>query len=115
MQGQSWKPILEGKNPQGRGHWLYEYHWEKEYPTEPTQYGVRTSRFKYIRYPDVHSKDPEYPMPESLPYDALYDLESDPLETGNLAQDPAASGLLARMQDLLKRALAETEYPGGFQ
>jgi N-acetylglucosamine-6-sulfatase len=115
MQGRSWKPILEGKDRQGRPDWLYEYFWEKSYPFDPTQYGIRTQRYKYIRYPDVGNTDPDYPMPTELPCEELYDLQSDPLEVRNLARDPQASGLLAKMRDLLKRRLEESEYPGGFR
>jgi N-acetylglucosamine-6-sulfatase len=115
MQGMSWKPILEGKDPRGRESWLYQYYWEKPYPFDPTQYGVRTGRYKYIRYPQMDNKDPEYPMPGELPYDELYDLAQDPLEMHNLAGDPSASSLLVRMQDLLKKTLDQTEYPGGFK
>ncbi len=115
VQGRSWKPILEGKDRQGRTDWLYEYFWEKAYPADPTQFGIRTHRYKYIRYPDVGNTDPEYPMRGELPYEELYDLEADPLEVRNLAADPQAAGLLAKMRDLLKRRLEETEYPGGFR
>jgi N-acetylglucosamine-6-sulfatase len=115
MQGRSWKPVLEGKDTKGRDHWLYEYHWEKPYPFDPTQYGIRTRRYKYIRYPDTGNNDPEYPMKGNLPYDELYDLERDPLEMKNLAGDPAAAGLLRQMQDLLKKELEATGYPGGFR
>ncbi len=115
MQGRSWRPVVEGKDRQGRESWLYQYYWEKAYPADPTQYGVRTARHKYIRYPDVGNTDPEYPMPEHLPYDELYDLEADPLEMRNLAGDPANAGLLRQMQNLLKQTLDETGYPGGFK
>ena len=115
MQGRSWKPVLEGKDQAGREAWLYEYNWEKSYPFDPTQYGVRTRRYKYIRYPDVGNTDPEYPMRGELPYDELYDLENDPLEMRNLARDPAAAGLLQKMQELLKKLLADTGYPGGYR
>jgi arylsulfatase A-like enzyme len=115
IQGRSWKPVLEGKDRQGRTDWLYEYFWEKSYPFDPTQYGVRTQRYKYIRYPNVGNKDPDYPMQKDLPYDELYDLENDPLEMRNLGSDPATAPLLAKMKDLLKRRLDETEYPGGFR
>jgi N-acetylglucosamine-6-sulfatase len=115
MQGRSWRPALEGKDPAGREAWLYEYNWEKAYPWDPTQFGVRTRRYKYIRYPDVGNTDPDYPMKGELPYDELYDLQSDPLEMRNLAQDPASASLLERMRDLLKKLLAETGYPGGYK
>jgi N-acetylglucosamine-6-sulfatase len=115
MQGRSWKPALEGRDRAGREHWLYEYHWEKSYPFDPTQYGIRTRRYKYIRYPDTGNTDPQYPMKGELPYDELYDLEQDPLEMRNLAAAPPAAGLLRQMQDLLMKALEETGYPGGFR
>lgn len=116
MQGRSWRPVLEGRDPQGRESWLYEYFWEKPYPWDATQYGIRSRRYKYIRYPDVGSTDPDYPMkaPE-LPTEELYDLEKDPLEMHNLAHDPASSGMLAQMRDTLKKTLEETEYPGGYR
>lgn len=115
VQGRSWKPVLEGKDRSGRDHWLYEYFWEKSYPWDPTQYGIRTRRHKYIRYPDTGSADPQYLMKGELPYDELYDLEADPLEMRNLARDPAAAGVLRQMQDLLRKALEQTGYPGGFR
>ena len=115
VQGRSWKPALEGKDPGGREAWLYEYHWEKAYPWDPTQFGVRTRRHKYIRYPDLGNPDPDYPMRGELPYDELYDLETDPLEMRNLAKEPAAAGLLQGMQNLLKKLMEETGYPGGYR
>lgn len=51
---------------------------------------------------------------ESCPSEELYDLESDLLETKNLAADAGASALLNRMRALLKKRLEETAYPGGF-
>ena len=115
MQGRSWRPALEGRDPQGRADWLYEYNWEKNYPWDPTQYGVRGRRFKYIRYPDVGNTDPDYPMPGALPAEELYDLQTDPLEMRNLAADSAASATLAQMRDTLRRLLEETGYPGGYR
>jgi arylsulfatase A-like enzyme len=115
MQGQSWKPILEGKNRAGRASWLYEYNWEKSYPFDPTQFGVRTQRYKYIRYPEIGNTDRDYPMKGELPYDELYDLKNDPLEMRNLAADPSAASLLREMQELLRKTMEETGYPGGFR
>lgn len=115
VQGRSWKPILEGKDRQGRASWLYEYNWEKSYPFDPTQVGVRTQRYKYIRYPETGNNDPDYPMKGELPYDELYDLQNDPLEMRNLAKDPSAAGVFREMQALLKKHLEETGYPGGFR
>ncbi len=115
MQGRSWKPALEGRDPRGRDHWMYEYHWDRPYPFDPTQFGIRTRTHKYIRYPDVGNTDPAYPMQGELPYEELYDLERDPLEMRNLAHDPAHASLLARMRGLLKQEMEATGYPGGFR
>ncbi len=115
MEGRSWKPVLEGKDPAGREAWLYEYNWEKAYPFDPTQYGVRTSRYKFIRYPDTGNSDPDYPMKGELPYEELYDLKNDPLEMRNLARDPAAAPVLREMRARLKKLLEETGYPGGYR
>jgi N-acetylglucosamine-6-sulfatase len=115
MQGRSWRPVLEGRDRAGRDAWLYEYNWEKPYPWDPTQYGVRTSRYKYIRYPGTGNTDPDYPMKGELPYDELYDLQNDPLEMRNIAADPAASSVLNGMRERLRKLLEETGYPGGYR
>jgi N-acetylglucosamine-6-sulfatase len=115
IQGRSWLPVLQGKDRVGRESWLYQYYWEKAYPFDPTQYGIRTGRYKYIRYPDLKNSDPEYPMKGELPYDELYDLERDPLEMQNLARDASGAALLREMQGLLKKTLDQTGYPGGFK
>jgi N-acetylglucosamine-6-sulfatase len=115
MHGRSWKPALEGKDPQGRSHWMYEYHWDKPFPWDPTQFGIRSRTHKYIRYPDVGNTDPTYPMKGELPYEELYDLVHDPLEMRNLAKEPGSAAILAQMRELLRKELADTGYPGGFK
>lgn len=116
MQGRSWKPMLEGRDRSGRDYWMYEYHWDRPYPFDPTQFGIRTRTHKYIRYPEVGNTDPTYPMQkDELPYEELYDLERDPLEMRNLAADPGSAKLLARMRELLKKEMEATGYPGGFR
>src|ERR1051325_4368497 len=40
MQGRSWRPLLEGKAPQWRKAWFYEYFFEKGYQGTPTTLAV---------------------------------------------------------------------------
>ena len=50
MVGASFIPLLQGKEIPWRTRIFYEYYWEHEYPQTPTMHGVRTDRYKYIRY-----------------------------------------------------------------
>jgi len=98
MQGRSFRPLLEGRRPEWRTSWLYEYFQEAWLPGIPTMFGVRTERWKYITYPDIDD------------IDELYDLREDPHEMTNLAEDPAHSGTLEEMKAELARLLKETKY-----
>jgi arylsulfatase A-like enzyme len=96
MQGRSILPLLAGNTKDWRTSFLYEYFREKSYPNTPTIQGVRTDRFKYIRYLN----------PEDRP--ELYDLKADPLERHNLHDDPAAAATLTDMKKELARLVRET-------
>ena len=72
MQGASFLPFLEDPEATGRDAFLYEYFWERAFPQTPTVLGVRTERFKLMRYQGIWDR-----------YE-LYDLESDPEERHNL-------------------------------
>jgi arylsulfatase A-like enzyme len=95
MHGRSIRPLLEGVEEEWRTAWLYEYYeypwWHRVLPFR----GVRTDRFKYIHW---YSSDPEQ--------FELYDLEKDPHELDNLAEDPAYEEIRlqlgARLEDLRK-------------
>ena len=51
----------------GEDHIFYEYYWEYEFPQTPTMHGIRTDRYKYIRYHGVLGLRIEF-----------YDLQNDP-------------------------------------
>jgi arylsulfatase A-like enzyme len=64
---------------------------QEEKTGQPEGRGVRTWRYKYVRYADGSEE--------------LYDLAQDPYELQSLAADPAAATVKAAMADLLERAV----------
>ena len=96
VQGRSLLPLFAGETKNWRTSFLYEYYREKGFPSTPTIQGVRTDRYKYIRYLEPQDR------PE------LYDLQADPLEQRNLHDDPAAAGVLADMRKELAKVIRET-------
>ncbi|MDP6377102.1 MAG: sulfatase [Pseudomonadales bacterium] len=75
MQGRSWLPQLQDNGAPGRDAFLYEYFWERAFPQTPTVLGVRTTRYKLMRYHGIWDR-----------YE-LYDLQIDPQERNNLIGD----------------------------
>jgi arylsulfatase A-like enzyme len=96
IHGRSWMRLCTGGDPDWRTAWLYEYNYEKQFPYTPNIRGVRTDRFKFIRYPHGDGS-PDRHEPE------LYDLSADRDERKNLAADPAHADTRAT----LERQLAE--------
>lgn len=92
MEGRSFKPLLAGKRPKWRDDFLYEYFIDAEYPNAvPVIKAVRTTRWKYITYPEIHDTE------------ELYDLKNDPHEMHNVAQDPKNAKILADMKERLAK------------
>ncbi len=84
MHGRSLVPLLRGEAVEWRKDWLYEYF---EYPGPHSvrkHRGVRTERWKLIHYYEVNQFE-------------LYDLQNDPEERFNLADDPKYAGLKERL------------------
>lgn len=78
VQGRSLVPLVRGELPSSwRTSWFYEHHYDHG-GRIPRVEGVRTERWKYVRYLD--------PEP---PYEQLFDLIRDPHEEKNLVGDPA--------------------------
>ena len=77
MHGRSMLPLLQGETPTDwRDRVFYEYYWEYDFPQTPTMHGVRTDRYKYIRYHGLWDVN------------EFYDLQEDPNEMHNLITSP---------------------------
>ena len=102
IQGRSLVPLLNGRKTEWRKDFLYEYLWFKD--DIPKCEGVRTERWKYIRYFEQKPR-----------YEELYDLAGDPHETLNLAKDPdhqqTLNGLRKRCNQLIEKTKRRANRP----
>jgi len=76
FQGQSILPLLTDEGVAWRDRIFYEYYWEFDFPQTPTMHGVRTDRYKLIRYHGTWDTN------------EFYDLQNDPNEMNNLIASP---------------------------
>jgi arylsulfatase A-like enzyme len=102
MQGTTVLPLLAGHADGWRSSFLYEY-WVDLTPWIPRMVGVRTEKWKLVRYPDIDD------------IDELYDLESDRLEMHNLAIAPEYAQQRQSLEAELMRLLTETGWENGAQ
>jgi arylsulfatase A-like enzyme len=72
VQGSSLAPLAYGQDPPWRSEWFYEHPFNDHDFIAPSE-GIRTQRWKYVRYVD------SWPLCEQL-----FDLEADPREERNL-------------------------------
>jgi arylsulfatase A-like enzyme len=85
MQGRDLSPLLAGKSIPWRDEFFYEHRFT--HMKIPMSEGVRTSEFIYWRYLNV-DHDVEW----------MFDLNKDPYEVNNLANDPAHAARLAELR-----------------
>ncbi len=97
MVGYSFMPLLQGQEVAWRDKIFYEYYWEYDFPQTPTMHGVRTDRYKYIRYHGVWDTN------------ELYDLKEDPAETRNLIASPEHQALIRELNTSLYDWLESTD------
>ena len=96
MQGYSMVPLLKGESTDWRDRIFYEYYWEYAFPQTPTMHGVRTDRYKYIRYHGVWDTN------------EFYDLQADPQEMNNLIASPEHQDTIQQLLDELYTWMEET-------
>ena len=89
MQGNSLRGLAYGKEEQWRNEFFYEHLFEHE--TIAKSEGVRTERWKYVRYVDRQPVDEE-----------LYDLINDPLEENNIVMKKENKEILDQMRNRWK-------------
>ena len=97
VQGKSLAPIVGGSGQTLRDDWYYEHFYEHHGNIRPTE-GVRTRRWKYVRFPK-----------ENPVYEQLFDLSKDPYELKDLARDADHEAMLRRLRrrcDVYRRELA---------
>ncbi|HEY2933861.1 MAG TPA: sulfatase [Acidobacteriota bacterium] len=95
MQGRSLRPLIGGRRLRWRTDWFYEHHTLPK--IIPPSEGVRTERWKYLRWMDVE------PVAEEL-----YDLRWDPQEEHNVAGTPGYEKVLTQLRNrwvILRREL----------
>jgi arylsulfatase len=94
MQGRSLRGLVHSDSLEWRSEWFYEHHYGPK--IIPPSEGVRTERWKYLRWVGVEPAIEE-----------LYDLSKDPHEESNLAADPQHSKTLENLRDRWKKLSAE--------
>jgi N-acetylglucosamine-6-sulfatase len=97
MPGKSFLQLLKSDTTGWRDRIFYEYYWEYDFPMTPTVFGVRTDKYKYIRYFGIWDTN------------ELYDLASDPAEMNNLIRKPEHAAIATKMAEELYDWLEETK------
>ena len=85
MQGSSFLPLMRGESVPWRDRVFYEYYWEDGFPQTPTQFAVRTDRYKFIRSQGIWD------------INQLFDLQQDPYEMNNLIRSPQHQELAGQL------------------
>lgn len=97
MPGYSFIQLLKGNEANWRERIFYEYYWEYEFPMTPTMFGVRTDKYKYIRYHGIWDRN------------EFYDLQNDPNEMYNLIDKPELQAEIRKHLDSLNEWLEKTD------
>jgi N-acetylglucosamine-6-sulfatase len=97
MVGFSFARLFVGQDAGWRNRIFYEYFWERDFPMTPTVFGVRSDKYKYIRYQGIWDRN------------EFYDMENDPEEMYNLIDRPELQETIKSYLDALNQWLEETD------
>ena len=97
MPGSSFIQLLKGNETGWRDRIFYEYFWEWEFPMTPTTFGIRTDKYKYIRYQGIWDRN------------EFYDIQNDPDEMYNLIDRPELQAVIKEHLVELNNWLEETD------
>ena len=112
VQGRSLRPLLDGDGDSDTPDWRQDFYCEHlfEHPLIPKSEGLRTTRWKYIKYVELPASDEEQRREGDAVkggigrrvrggnrYEELYDLRNDPLEADNVIDDPRCQDTLHRL------------------
>lgn len=102
-QGRSFRPLLRGETIADWADAAYYRYWEHDDPIHgaPAHYGIRTQHYKLIYYYGAGLGVPGASARELPPEWELYDLDADPSELRNVADDPAYSRVKAELETKL--------------
>ena len=119
FQGRSFRPMLHGRTPADWRQALYYRYWmNRAHHNVAAHYGIRTLRHKLVYYyyddcgqagceqkgwagrppAEIAGREPEW---------ELFDLEKDPREMNNVANDPAYAAIRRKLADQLHQLQAE--------
>jgi arylsulfatase A-like enzyme len=99
MEGRSLRPLVEGRDTPWRDELFLESLFTMR--DNPFQEGIRTQRWKYIRFYDgkMSFKEADVDFNGRAPeFEMLFDLQADPTEHTNLAADPKHTAILAELR-----------------
>ncbi len=87
MQGRSLLPLVRGEHVAWRKDFFCENHFVLPEQYYPVIEGVRSERWKYVRYPEM-----------TPVHEQLFDLANDPLEVNDLARNPQYQEVLSSLR-----------------
>jgi choline-sulfatase len=102
-QGRSFRPLLRGETVEDWPDAAYYRYWEHDDPIHhaPGHYGVRTATHKLIYYYGAGLDVPGASDRIFEPEWEMYDLQADPAELNNVADDPAYAEIRAQLEQKL--------------